>query len=48
VKQSTAQQFCEAEGCSNKATIIHGDTPLCGKHAVQRLEEEIAAAKLNR
>lgn len=29
---------CAASNCPEDSTIIHGDEPLCGKHALERLD----------
>jgi hypothetical protein len=36
---------CVATNCLEDATIIHGDQPLCGKHALERLEGADSSAK---
>jgi hypothetical protein len=44
-KEPPAQDICAVEGCEAKAAIIHGGKPLCGKHALERLEQEMAAGR---
>jgi len=39
------QEVCSADGCQNKPAIYHRDKPLCGKHALERLEQETADGK---
>jgi len=36
---------CTILGCQVAATIIHDGKQLCGKHALERLEQDIAASK---
>lgn len=38
--QVFARKACTAEGCGIDATIIHAGEPLCGRHALERLEQE--------
>lgn len=37
--------LCAAKDCRLAATIIHRGKPLCGKHALERLEQEEAAGQ---
>jgi len=40
-----SHELCAANGCQLPASIIHGGKPLCGRHALERLEWEMAAGK---
>jgi len=40
---SAAPDKCDENGCKSEAAIVHRGKPLCGKHALERLEQELAA-----
>src|SRR5438270_14027966 len=38
MREPLLQELCSAHACQNRAAIYHGNKPLCGKHALERLE----------
>jgi hypothetical protein len=43
---AAGSSFARKHGCQSNAATIRGGKPLCGKHAVERLEHEIVAGKV--
>jgi len=45
MRKLPSQERCTIVGCQLAAAIIHDGKQLCGKHALEHLEQDIAAGK---
>src|SRR5947209_20335507 len=45
MREPLVLELCSAHACRQRATIYHRNKPLCGKHALERLEQDMADGK---